>query len=192
MFTLRKPSPCEIDRFIEASRRLPLSYTPSGLVQNPPGVYQLDELTETIGHGEEDFVRARGALAEWRHFQLGWLEIFPSGAPVTTGSVVAVVIRHFGIWSLNGCRVIATVEEGARFGFSYGTLTNHAERGEELFEVALNAQSREVTYRIRAASRPRAWPAYLGYPLARTLQARFRRESADAMRRIVATPLETT
>jgi uncharacterized protein (UPF0548 family) len=67
--------------------------------------------------------------------------------------------------------------------FSYGTLVNHAERGEELFEVALDAGTGEVTYRIRAASQPRAVLARLGYPLARMLQARCRRESAEAMQR---------
>ena len=58
-------------------------------------------------------------------------------------------------------------------GFAYGTLTNHAEEGEELFEVYLDPRTDEVMHRIRAVSRPGAALTRLGYPIA-LLQARFR------------------
>ena len=70
-------------------------------------------------------------------------------APVAAGTVVAVLIRHLGFWSLNGCRVVYSVggfDGEARFGFAYGTLTNHAESGEELFEVFLDPQTEDVMY----------------------------------------------
>ena len=51
--------------------------------------------------------------------------------------------------------------------------------------VDLNLDTADVTYRIHAASRPRALPARLGYPIARLLQAKFRRDSVQAMRRAV-------
>jgi hypothetical protein len=41
-------------------------------------------------------------------------------------------------------------------------LSNHAEAGEELFEVFLNSDTEEVTYRIRAVSWPRAMLARIG------------------------------
>ena len=109
-------------------------------------------------------------------------------AAVAPGTVVAVLVRHLGFWSMNGCRVVyAIAGDGSReFGFAYGTLTNHAETGEELFKVALRPGTGEVTYVIRAASRPRALLARLGYPVTRSLQARFRRDSAAAMGRAVA------
>lgn len=99
---------------------------------------------------------------------------------------MAVLIRHFGFWSLNGCRVLYTVgglNDVARFGFAYGTLTNHAEAGEELFEVFMDPQTGDVKYRIRAISRPQAMLARVGQPIVRVLQARFRRHSAEAMKR---------
>jgi uncharacterized protein (UPF0548 family) len=104
---------------------------------------------------------------------------------VTVGTVVAVLIRHLGFWSLNGCRVLYHVdsaEGAARFGFAYGTLTNHAEGGEELFEVFVDPETDEVMYRIRATSWPRATLARVGYLIVRLLQARFRRHSAAAMK----------
>jgi uncharacterized protein (UPF0548 family) len=62
-------------------------------------------------------------------------------------------------------------------------LTNHAEAGEELFEVFHNPETDEVMYRIRATSRPQAALARVGQPIVRLLQARFRRDSVEAMRR---------
>jgi uncharacterized protein (UPF0548 family) len=96
-----------------------------------------------------------------------------------------VLIRHLGIWSLNGCRVVYPVgeREAAEFGFAYGTLSNHAECGEEIFKVTLHPGTGEVSYVIRAVSRPRAPLARLGHPVVRALQARFRRDSTRAMQR---------
>jgi uncharacterized protein (UPF0548 family) len=73
------------------------------------------------------------------------------------------------------------VKDASRFGFAYGTLTNHAEHGEELFEVSIDPKTGEVAYRIRAVSWPQALLARMGYPLVRHMQARFRRDSAAAM-----------
>ncbi len=64
-----------------------------------------------------------------------------------------------------------------------GTLTNHAEAGEELFEVFIDPQTDDVMYRIRAISWPQATLARVGQPIVRVLQARFRRDSAAAMER---------
>jgi uncharacterized protein (UPF0548 family) len=107
---------------------------------------------------------------------------------VTVGTVVVVLVRHLGFWSLNGCRVVYLVgaADGPEFGYAYGTLTNHAESGEEIFKVSLHADTQEVSYSIRAVSRPRAPLARLGYPITRVLQARFRRDSASALARAVA------
>jgi uncharacterized protein (UPF0548 family) len=98
-----------------------------------------------------------------------------------------VLINHLGFWSLNGCRVLEVIgKPGDReFGFSYGTLTNHAEVGEEVFKVSFEPHTGAVEYSIRAVSRPRATLARLGYPISLTLQARFRRDSAAALRSAV-------
>jgi uncharacterized protein (UPF0548 family) len=163
-----------------------LSYTPMGIVKAGIVRRDLDEATIAIGHGKADFERARAALMAWKQFDIGWVETFPRDAPVAVGTVVAVLIRHLGFWSLNGCRVLYSVGcpgDAARFGFAYGTLTNHAEAGEELFEVFIDPQTEEVMYRIRAISWPQTTLARVGQPIVRVLQARFRRHSAAAMKR---------
>jgi uncharacterized protein (UPF0548 family) len=186
MFLARRPSSETIDRFLLDSRDLPLAYDPVGIVRQPTDREGIDELTLAIGRGQDDFARARAALMAWKQFDVGWVQTFPKQAPVTTGTVVAVLIRHFGFWSLNGCRVLYSVgsaPEEARFGFAYGTLTNHAEAGEELFEVFIDARTDAVMYRIRAVSWPQATLARVGQPIVRALQARFRADSAAAMER---------
>jgi uncharacterized protein (UPF0548 family) len=183
MFFIRRPSQPAIDRFLRDSQELPVSYSPIGLVNGQTPCRNLDETIVTIGRGRKDFERARTALAAWKQFDVGWVETFPRHAPVEIGTVVAVLIRHVGLWSLNGCRVLYRVEDDGRFGFAYGTLTNHAESGEELFDVCLDPQTDDVTYTIRATSRPQAALARIGQPLVRALQARFRRDSAAAMKR---------
>ncbi|HEY2906002.1 MAG TPA: DUF1990 domain-containing protein [Vicinamibacterales bacterium] len=187
MFFARRPSPAAIDRFVRGSQDLPLSYEPIGIVRGDMPYGELDEAAVAIGRGKRDFERARAALTAWKQFDIGWVELFPRHAPVAVGTVVAVLIHHLGFWSLNGCRVLYAVGsgEGDRFGFAYGTLTNHAQSGEELFDVFLDPESGEVRYRIRAMSRPQAALARMGQPIARALQRRFRRDSAAAMKRAI-------
>jgi len=186
MFLMRRPSSQQIARFLDESKALTLSYEPEGIAQSTHPGFHADEQVAVVGSGAADYLRGVTALTEWKHFQLGWVDIFPARAPIVPGTVVAVAIRHLGFWSLNGARVVYEVgsrTEGARFGFAYGTLPNHAEAGEELFEVFIDPPTGEVVYRLRAASRPRAVLARLGQPIVRVLQARFRRDSLAAMTR---------
>ncbi len=183
MFILRRPSSQQILGFLRRSESLPLSYAPIGLVDRVTSGFVVDNHSVVVGQGRAAFDRAREALLAWRHFELGWLDLWPQRAPIIEGTVVASCIRHLGFWSMNACRVIYVRDIETEFAFAYGTLTNHAECGEELFKVSLDPGSGAVTYLIRAVSRPRARLARLGYPYTRLLQARFRRDSSAAMMR---------
>lgn len=97
---------------------------------------------------------------------------------------MAVRAQVFGLWWLNACRIIYVVDETApvrRFGFAYGTLPDHAESGEERFQVEWNRHDNSVWYDILAFSRPNQFLTRLGYPLVRGIQKRFARGSAAAM-----------
>jgi uncharacterized protein (UPF0548 family) len=191
MFLLTRPSSSSVARFIRDSHDLDYSYGPVGVSQRHGDALQgwdLDETRAVIGRGRADFLRARAALASWGQFRLGWAELGPATPSTDVGTNVAVLIRHLGFWSLNGARVVYRTgdEQDERFGVAYGTLTNHSEAGEELFEVSRDLATDEVIYRIRAVSKPRAPLARLGYPYVRHLQARFRRDSVNVMRRQVS------
>jgi len=187
MFLTHRPNASEIEEFLSQSRELPLSYQPIGIAQQEPANFRLDVASCVIGSGPDAFARARQGLQEWRQFDFDWVDVFPASASTEPGTIVAVMVRHhLGLWSLNGCRIVYGVgNDHSSFGFAYGTLTNHAEMGEEIFKVSLDRASGDVTYSIRAASKPRATLARLGYPYVRFCQSRFRRDSLAAMRRAI-------
>ncbi|HVS00766.1 MAG TPA: DUF1990 domain-containing protein [Thermoanaerobaculia bacterium] len=68
-----------------------------------------------------------------------------------------------------------------RYGFAYGTLTGHGERGEERFTVEWNREDDSVWYELYAFSRPAHWLVKLGYPVTRWYQKRFARHSKRVM-----------
>ena len=100
------------------------------------------------------------------------------------GSVVGILVRHFGFWSLSACRIVYVVRgtgETEMYGFAYGTLPAHAERGEERFTVEHHLATGEVWYDLYAFSKPAHLLAKVGYPLGRSVQKRFISESKRAM-----------
>lgn len=185
MFLLKKPSKTEIERFVSSQRDLPFSYEEVGATRRgSPKGYVADRYRVKLGEGEEAYERARAALRSWRQLDLGWVSLYPVAAPIEAGTIVAVLASHAGFWSLNSARIIYLVEEGGyvqRFGFAYGTLPGHAERGEERFVVEYDRGSGVVSYDVFAFSRPNHLLAWIGYPFARLLQGRFARDSKRAM-----------
>jgi uncharacterized protein (UPF0548 family) len=185
--SLRPPSAKSIEQFLNSQSKLSLTYPSVGATATtPPNGYTLDRTRIKLGQGERAFAAARAALENWKHFRLGWLEATPLEPTMRVGGVVAVAGRCMGLWWLNACRIVYTVDEGgpiARFGFAYGTLPTHAESGEERFLVEWDRQDDSVWYDILAFSRPRGLLSHLGYPRLRMLQKRFRKDSGAAMLR---------
>jgi uncharacterized protein (UPF0548 family) len=186
MPSLRKPSAATIRAFLAKQAKLNFTYSAVGATATmPPSGYVVDHTRIRLGDGPAVFAAARAALARWEHFRLGWVETWPPGLPIEVGQGVAVIARVAGLWWLNACRIISVVDEGFKFGFTYGTLPGHAESGEERFRVERD-RSDAVWYNILAFSRPRHILARLGRPWTRRVQKRFARDSAAAMLRQVA------
>lgn len=187
MFFLHEPLPEDVAGFLAPLDRSPLSYPTRGMTEGPaPSGYVVDHNRTLLGHGPDAFARAQEALRQWRPFDFPWIAISPENAPLSVGMVVAVKAHHYGFWSVNANRIIYLVDEPDRFGFAYGTLEQHAERGEERFLVERDRSTDEVWYDLLAYSRPAHPLARLGYPLVRHLQRKFGRDSLAAMRRAVA------
>lgn len=182
MWHFRRPGAARVSRFLERQRGLPLTYDAVGATDggDAPAGFVLDHNRQRLGRGEAVFARARDDLRRWRMFPAPWTAIEPAGAPIAVDEVVAVHIRALGVWWLNAARIVYVIDEPRRFGFAYGTLPGHAERGEERFLVEWLADD-SVWYDLRAFSRPRYWAVRLGRPIARALQRRFQRESKAAM-----------
>jgi uncharacterized protein (UPF0548 family) len=184
MFRISAPTERDVDNFITEQRNLPFTYSEVGATNTtPPAGYNVDHNRVRLGEGEATYQRAVEALKNWQQFDLGWVTIVPRGVAVEPGATVAVKARVFGTWSLNACRVVYVIDESSRFGFAYGTLPDHVERGEERFLIEwLDDDS--VWYDILAFSRPQHPLVKLSAPLARRLQKQFARESLIRMKSV--------
>ena len=182
MFTIREPSERDVAEFISSQSNLPFTYTEVGATNaSPPAGYTVDHNRIQLGHGEATYRLAVEGLKNWRQFDLGWVTVVPRGVAIESGATVAVKARAFGTWSLNACRVVYVVDESRRFGFAYGTLPDHVERGEERFLIEW-LEDDSVWYDILAFSRPQHPFVKLSVPLARMLQKRFARDSLARMK----------
>ncbi len=188
MFLLSKPPASFIETFLRGLSRLEYSYAEVGTTRSGthPRYFNSDSAEGVVGSGQRDFEQAKTALSAFHMFPAPWTEVFREGHAIAAGQNVAVLIRHLGFWSLNPARIIYLIDEPARFGFAYGTLSGHAERGEELFVCAIDSDTGDVRYKITAFSRPASPLAMLGYPIARFFQERFRQESVAAVNRFVS------
>lgn len=188
-FYLTPPPPTTVARFLQYQSNQPFSYTEIGATATtPPLGYTVDHNRVQLGHGVAVYQQACTALAQWEMFKLGWIQLcWPT--PITVGATVGVLAQVLGGHILNACRIVYTVDEegatGARFGFAYGTLPGHVERGEERFLVEWRRQDDTVWYDILAFSQPKHWLVRLGYPVTRSFQKRFAQCSKIAMHKAI-------
>ena len=188
MFSLSKPSRDSVLTFISFQRMEPFSYAEVGCSrQGAPEGYTVDHNRVALGQGADTYEKAKNAVREWKMFQMSWVHLCWPDVPIKPGETVAVLLSHFGFWSLNACRIAYVIEEHGSFekyGFAYGTLQEHGEIGEERFTVEFNPSDGGVWYDLYAFSRPGP-AAQLAYPFSRSLQKRFAKESKEAMQRAV-------
>ncbi|WP_425614501.1 DUF1990 family protein [Anatilimnocola sp. NA78] len=193
MISLRKPSAQRITAYLAGQRDQPLSYDFCGrsrdlLQAEVPSGFVRDHRRASLGHGDLAWQRAKDAIRTWVMFRNGWTELHAPQGPPQNGNVVGMLVRIAGLWWLNPCRVLYEVDDAGpikRFGFGYGTLHAHAERGEERFLVEQDAAG-EVWYDLGAFSQPRNLLVRMCNPWARHIQLRFGRDSAAAMQRYVS------
>ena len=124
--------------------------------------YELELPSRTDG-----FTRAVEGLRSWAPHVGAGLTVEPDRLP-PVGSTVAVAAPLGPLTAIAVCRVVAIVDEPDRYGFAYGTLPGHPERGEEAF-VVQHANGRLV-FRIVAFSKPAEVLARLGGPVTRRIQ----------------------
>ena len=157
----------------------------NGLVGPLPRGYAHDFCRERIGLGKRAFEAAREALRRWEQFDLGWVRIANPTPGIISGELVAVEAHTACLWSINFSRVADVVDSAVRFGFLYATTALHIEEGQERFLVEFDPETEAVHYVIDAVSRPRHVLARTGYPISRSMQHRFQRDSIAKMRRCV-------
>jgi uncharacterized protein (UPF0548 family) len=137
MFFLSRPDESRVRRVLAGQRARDFSYPEAGATRGElPAGYAVLRGRVNLGQGATTFDRAVSALRRWDMFDMPGAHLCWPDAPIQPETAVAALVKHFGFWSLNCCRIVYVIEEdrpaGRRFGFAYGTLPEHAEQGESV------------------------------------------------------------
>jgi uncharacterized protein (UPF0548 family) len=176
----------ELDRLLASQQDAPLTYHEVGasLAELPAG-YRHGRHGMDLGTSRRAFGLAVEALRGWETHRGAGITVRPVGAPIREGVSVAQRIRLGPLTSVACCRIVEVVDEADRFGFAYGTLPLHPERGEEAF-VVTRGDGGGTRLEITAFSRPAHPLVRLAGPLGRLTQAavtrRYLRGVADYVR----------
>jgi uncharacterized protein (UPF0548 family) len=150
-----------------------------------PGGYHHTRSVVEIGVGEPAFSSGCEALRDWVGHAFLNIVLTPRRPPLERGVVVVAELPMGPVTVLAPCRIVATVAEPHCFGFAYGTLPGHPERGEESFVVRREADE-VVRFEVTAFSRPSTLLIGLGGPVPRWIQRRATRGYLEGVRRFVA------
>jgi uncharacterized protein (UPF0548 family) len=161
----------DLDQELARLAPLPLTYPEVGATAaaDLPAGYGTLELSRVLGPGVEVFERASTALLTWQMHRRAGLSITADSPTAVTGCCVLSIIGRRPLALAIPCRVVYDVAEDTRRGFAYGTLPGHPECGEEAFLVTLDDDD-QVTFTVRAFSRPVSALARLGGPVTRLAQ----------------------
>lgn len=170
-----RPSDGRLTALREEGRDQPYSYETVGrvLAAEPPVGWPLMRAVRRAGSGADDFARGRAAVAGWAAQHHAGTVLCPTTPALDPGTVVAFATPPLGsmpLWVTGVCRIVESIDEERRFGFSYGTLPHHPVRGEEAFLVHHRVDG-SVDFEVVAFSRPSGL-LRLGAPVARRLQRR--------------------
>jgi len=133
-----------------------------------------------VGHGQSVFDDAVQNIKRWRIHERAGLTVTPQGAEVRESTDVILLMKLLIGYVTVSCRVVSVTQSRDQWGFTYGTLPHHVERGEELFLVAL-APDGAVTFTVRAMSRPGHFLTKVGAPVAQLIQRKATNKYLQAM-----------
>lgn len=134
-----------------------------------------------VGSGREAFERAGECVMTWGMHRGAGLRVEASSPRAATGVNVRISAGPSWIPVDAPCRVLHTVEQADRIGFTYGTLQGHPVSGEESFSVLLDDDD-SVRFVLIAFSRPANLISRLGGPVGRLLGDRIADRYVDAVR----------
>jgi uncharacterized protein (UPF0548 family) len=171
--SFRRPSLARLRRELERASGSNLTYAEVGATRlgRTPSGYRNDKYSIELGTGKETFRRAVKALQLWQAQQRAGVMVFPTAAPVMSGTTIILVINAIAIWVLAPCRVVYVIDCADHFGLAYGTLERHPEQGEAAFNLFLRDDQR-VYFEINSFSRPANVLTWSASPLTRWLQRR--------------------
>jgi uncharacterized protein (UPF0548 family) len=181
-----RPSDQRLDAVLARVIGQPVTYSDVGATRQAtmPAGYRHDRRSVSIGYGDGAFRRGHDAIRRWEAHRAAGATVRPADPPAL-GAVTIVALRFGPCFVLAPCEVVYVTDDSDRFGFAYGTLPGHPERGEEAFHVERSADD-EVAFGVVAFSRPADLLGRVGGPVARAVQNRVTNTYLEAVRRYVA------
>lgn len=160
---------------------LGLSYPEIGATGTslPDGYTHIGRNT-VIGEGLGAFRAAGECLMTWGMHRAAGLHVEATAPRASPGVNVLVRLGPTFLPIDAPCRVLHTVDQPDRIGFTYGTLDGHPERGEESFSILLDGD--DVRFVVIAFSRPATLVSRLAGPLGRVAQGKILDRYRDAVR----------
>lgn len=196
---LRRPSDELLYALIDKNNRSAMSQSEVGITRNW-AVEMFDEVPSRkyvgrdlhlysrfpIGNGREDFAKATTVIEAGVCFDLGWVCCVQE-KPFESGDTFSLLAQAFGIWTASFCRVIYKTKEDdderSIVSLGFGTLPQHAAKGEERLSVVFDRSSGDVHLLIGSYSRPQSWLSKVFYFYFRFQQSKFAAQAAARVRR---------
>jgi uncharacterized protein (UPF0548 family) len=169
-----------------------LDYPGVGATENgrPPADYPSLVSHAYLGNGVELFRRVADGILRWELQRRSGLRVRAESDVVRPGTRV---VSGFGVGPLRinaPCEVVwvrrpVDGDGPQSAGFGYGTLPGHPARGEEAFEVEIDATGR-VFLKVTAFSKPASWFYRVGGPVTRAAQRHVTSRYLEAARQLAA------
>lgn len=125
---------------------------------------------QVIGEGREAFAAAAELLMTWGMHRAAGLTIDATAPRAAVGVDVLIGVGPSFVPITAPCRVIHTIDQPDRIGFTYGTLEGHPEQGEESFSILLDGD--DVRFVLIGFSKPATIASRLSGPIGRSIQRR--------------------
>jgi uncharacterized protein (UPF0548 family) len=194
MLFFRKPRESSIRSLLAERGAMTYSYPQVGATRSaPPAGWRINHLRLKAGSGRAKFDALAEALFSWKLLAIDGLVVFPSAPALQPGTDVAILSRHFGIWSVDFCRVIYVLkdqQEETRSRPAHGVRLRHPtgprRERRRVFSLEWHRATEEVWYDVYSFSLPATPLVRLLAPLARATQRRFARESLEKAARWAA------
>jgi uncharacterized protein (UPF0548 family) len=173
LFRYTMPDEAQLNALIESQKSLQPTY-PTDIWARAD--FTKDENRILLGEGAAVWEAAQHALLAWAMFPYDWTRLYAQKRHYTEGGVVVLCTRILGLWWFNVSNISKIHNDLNLKGFTYSTLPNHAESGEEMFSIRRDAAGK-IWYEIKAASRPHHFLVRWSFPLVRLFQKKFARHS---------------
>ena len=181
MFKPGRPTDDALKRIAEGVSSAGVTYERVGdtLAGDLPPHYQHDRGEVSIGSGAEAFSRGVEGLRSWRAHLGAGARVVPNTEPAE-GMTVVVAVPVGPLTAIAPCRIVRIIDDADAYGFAYGTLPGHPEKGEEAFVVRRLASGSSV-FAVTAFSRPAELLARAGGPITRRIQQGMTQRYLDAL-----------